>query len=706
VSVTVRWASILLAALLLLVCVIPAAAARPVIPPEREDEVQALLRPHRLGEELAPGWVLRSIAIELATIRVRVIGPGEALAELALDHPDYAPPGSRPLGSFALSLTATPHGSEPALAELVAALERNDDGHFWPVHGAIAPDGEPELRFSGSLPGWAKDGLLAFALMAAITGALAWQALRGAPRWLAWALLGVIVLGALLRLWLTQAATLEPWSYTRFMIVARMIYEGPTLALLHPEPVSMTSVVTSTVLACALAAPLTVFLMTRYLLASDRAALLCAGIVAVLPLHIRFSHGDVSSIPSLTIAALVFAMVGAAAREPRRGWLVAMLVLLPVPLVLTFLLRPLNILYAPLLLATTFIDRGVWTDARRVSPRRIIAIAAVLAALTIAFGIPHLMAEFGREVREGLSVTTLAQALGVLTSFEYNSLLNPSFTPPGLTVLALLGSVDLARRKRWRLLVCLAGWLLASLATHAYVVPKSPFMQARYHLHLVVPFVCLAACGIEAVLTRLRGHRRERLLVLGLLGYLLAAPVIHAGFIRDVAFNDQREWAWVHGLRSRIPAGCTIVEYGGRGQGARFGRVGAHVAAGMPGKRWNVVEIPEPAEGEPTLPGELRELLLHPPECAYWYEGMPCVGNRSPDSVIAPACEAVRGLAELEALEQLEFTSRPYDENLAQGLGDDERIVLRLSRLRPSTSSAPSNDPDHPMDADGRALHR
>jgi hypothetical protein len=674
--------SVVFAALLMLVCIRSAAASRPVIPPEREDEIEALLDPHRLGDELAPGWTLHSLSIDIATIHIWVAGPDQQFGEVTLDHPDYAPPGSRPVQSFALEVVEQPSGSEPAIAALSEALERNDDGEFWAVHATVAEDGEPEIRFSaGNLRGWLKDGLALFVLMGLVAVALTVQALRGAPRWIGWGLLAVVVLGVLLRLGLTPEATLEPWSYGRFMIVARLVYEGPMLTLVHPGPVFMTPLITTTVLGFALVAPISVFLLARYLLADDRAALICAGLVAVLPLHIRFSHGDVASIPSLTIAALVFAMGQAAAREPRVRWLLVMLPALAAPMIVAFMLRPLNILYAPLLLATLVIDQGVWIDKPRVDRWRIAVIATVVAALTIGIGVPHLMDGFGGQVREGLSWRTITSAIEVLFSFEYNSLLNPRFTPPGLTLLAMFGVVDLIQRRRWRLVVFLAGWLLASLGTHAYVVPPSPFMQARYHLHLVVPFVCLAACGIEAVLVRLRGHRRERLLTLGLFGYLLASPLIHVGFIRDIAFNDQREWIWVHGLRETVPAECTIVEYGGRASGARFARVGAYVIAGMPSKRWTVIEIPEPAEGEPELSDEVRELLLDPPECSYWYEGMPCFGNRPDNTSIAPACDAVPGFVTLEEVARLEFESRPYDENLARGLGEDEPIVLRLFRM-------------------------
>ena len=683
----------LLFALLMMVWAGPAAAARPVIPPEREADIEALFAPHRLGDELAPGWKLHSFSIELATIRVWVAGPYRRFAELTLDHPDYGPPESRPIKSFALTIVSEPSGSEPAITALVSALERNDDGQFWALHASVAEDGEPNSRFSAGVPGWMKDGLLAFTLMAGVALALLIQALRAAPRWIAWALLGVVVLGILLRLGLTREATLEPWSYARFMIIARVVYEGPVFALVHPGPASMTSVITTTVLGFSLLAPISVFLLARYLLADDRAALVAALIVAVLPMHIRFSHGDVASIPSLTISALVFAMVQAAAREPKSRWMVAMLVPLSAPMILTFLLRPLNILYAPLLVATLFIDQGVWVDKPKVAWWRIALIALVLAALTIGIGIPALFEDFGGQVREGLSLRTIQSAIEVLFSFDYNTLINPSFTPPGLSALAIFGVVDLIRRKRWRLVVFLAGWLLASLGTHAYVVPMSPFMQARYHLHLVVPFVCLAACGVEALLARLRGHRHARAIRVAVFAYLLASPLIHLGFIRDVDFNDQREWAWVHGLREQIPADCTIVEFGGRASGARFARVGAYVEAGMPSKRWKVIEIPEPAPGEPELSDEVRALLLDPPECSYWYEGMTCFGNRPPQTGIAPVCDAIPGFVELEEVERLEFESRPYDENLAMGLGEREPIVLRLTRMHRRSSGSASASP-------------
>ena len=650
----------------LVVLVRPAIAdARPVIPPEREDEVQALLRPHRLGHDVVTGWRLESIAIELATIRVRIVGPAGDVAEVTLDHHDYAPPGSRRSESFGVAVVARPVGSEAAVEAVVEAVERNDDGRFWPVHGAVAIDGEPEARFAVGWRGWITDGLLTFAVLLGIAALLLVRALREAPRWTAIGLLTVVVVGAILRLAIAEETTLEPWSYTRFMIVAKLVYEGPSMALLHPEPLFMTDVITTTVLACAIVVPIPVFLLARGLLGSDRAALVCAGLVAVLPLHIRFSHSDVSSIPSLTISALMFAMALAAAREPSRRVAIAMLVLLPVPMVLVFLLRPPNILYASLLLVLVFA-----VDRSPVAKSRLLALVLVVLAVTLGFGVPHLLEHYGREVREGLSVDTLGSALEVIFSFEYDSLLNPRFTPPGVTLLAIVGAVDLGRRRRWRLLACLAGWLLASLVVHAYVVPKSSLMQARYHLHLVIPFVCLAACGIEAAFDRIRDPRRARMIAGALTAYIVASPAIHLAFIRDVELNDQREWTFVHDLRAEIPAGCTIVEYAGEGAGSRFARVGAHVVESMPRNVWTIAEA-----------SELDALLGDRDRCLYWYEGLPCFGQRPPGTTIAPACAQVHEDAALEEVRRLELVSRPYDENLARGLDDDEHVTLRLFRI-------------------------
>jgi hypothetical protein len=294
-------------------------------------------------------------------------------------------------------------------------------------------------------------------------------------------------------------------------------------------------------------------------------------------------------------------------------------------------------------------------------------------------------------VREGLSVTTLVSAAGVLFSPRMNALLNPEFTPPGLTVLAVLGSIDLWRRGKRRLFSFLVLWLLGGLVAHAYVIPRSEYMQARYHLHLIVPFLMLAACGFELVLRWLAANRERKSWLAGprypaaialLIAYVCASPLLHKHSIRNTEFNDAREWLFVHSLRDEIPPQCDVIEYVGEGADSRLARVGAYVEKGVPRSRWRVHQIPASAPGEPELPEEVRALLHDPPECLYWYEGLPCFGYKQVEEHKAAACDAIVGFVALEEVAGTSFESEIYDENLAVGFGDLEHVELELRLFR------------------------
>jgi hypothetical protein len=309
--------------------------------------------------------------------------------------------------------------------------------------------------------------------------------------------------------------------------------------------------------------------------------------------------------------------------------------------------------------------------------------------VTFGIAVPNLLSGFGSQVSEGLSLRTLSSAAMVLFSPSHNALLNPVFTPPGLTVLAVIGGVDLWRRKRHLLVLYLVLWLLGFLVAHGYIVPISPYMQARYHLHLVVPYMLLVACGVDASWRWLVANRDRRawlagpryaLVCGGALAYVLASPLIHVHGIRHVAFNDAQEWRFVHSLREQIPSGCTILEYTGEGVDPRFVRVGTWIENGVQRERWGVVEFRVAKPGEPELPDNVRALLEDPPECLYWYEGLPCFGNKPIEEREAPACTAIEGFVELEEIAMTSFASELYDENLAGGLGDIEHIELRLYR--------------------------
>jgi hypothetical protein len=693
-------------ALVLLTLLLPrfAAASRPVIIPGREDEILSLLEPHNLGDELSPGWTLHSFSIEIATIELWIAGPEQAYAKVTLDHPKHAPPRAQETAGFALKIVDRPPGSEAAIDELVATLERNDDGSFWGrkvAHTDRQPFGlwseirDPEAR---EVWRWASDGIV---LLGALTFALVLlvvHKLRGAEPWMKWTLLAIVLTGAALRLGLTPEAPLAPWSYTRFLISARLIYEGPLLGELHPEPVWMTDTILHSTLALSLLAPLSVYVHARYLLSDHRAALIVAGVLAFLPLHLRFSHSDAAFIPSITVSSFVFTLIHVAMREPNKwlGWLAVAVI--GFPLALVYQVRPLNIMYFPLLIGTMFVNCGVYEDKPRVDRWRTGIVCVILTAVTFLGGVPWLLASYADKVGEGLQLHTLVLAAQVMFHPTMNALLNPVFTPPGLTLLALLGVVDLRRRGKGPLVWFLVLWLLGFLVAHAYFIPQSPYMQARYHLHLIVPFMLLAACGAEAALRWLASQRerhawlagrRYQAAIAALVAYVVASPLIHLHAVRYVEFNEVQEWRFVHSLRDEIPPECSVIEYVGFGASPRLPRVGSYTEGGALKTSWRVLSIPLDSheanltQHEVELPEDVRAALEDPPECLYWYEGLLCYGFKPPGLDKAPGCALIESFVDLEEVAATSFASVPYDEILAGGLEDADRVELRLYRARP-----------------------
>lgn len=265
---------------------------------------------------------------------------------------------------------------------------------------------------------------------------------------------------------------------------------------------------------------------------------------------------------------------------------------------------------------------------------------------------------------------------------RFNALLNPSITPPGLLVLALLGAWDLARRRRLRLLGYLLVWMLGFLVVSAYVVPREPLMQARYHLHLVTPFLLLSAVGVDAGWRSLAklGVTRARLLAGMAAAYLAASPLVHVRCIRDDDFNEMREWLFVHELRDQIEPGCVVLEHTGMGTDSRMERVGAYIEAGVPRQRFTHISLAADDEGQ-QLSEQALAALTDPPECLYLLQALPCFSAKRDEQPIAPVCHDAIGWLVHEEVTRVGFESRVYDENLGAHLGEVRWIELTLFRL-------------------------
>jgi hypothetical protein len=218
----------------------------------------------------------------------------------------------------------------------------------------------------------------------------------------------------------------------------------------------------------------------------------------------------------------------------------------------------------------------------------------------------------------------------------------------------------------------------------AYVVPREPLMQARYHLHLVTPFLLLSAVGVDAGLRRLAtlDVTRRRVLVGIAASYLVASPLVHLRFIRDVDFNEMREWLFVHELRDRIEPGFVVLEHTGMGTDSRMERVGAYIEAGVPRQRFTHLSLASDEQGQ-QLSDEALAALTDPPECLYLLQALPCVSAKRDEQSIAPVCPDAIGWLSHEEVTRVSFESRVYDENLGAHLGEVEWIELTLFRLWP-----------------------
>ncbi len=553
-------------------------------------------------------------------------------------------------------------------------------------------------------PSLITDGLFLGLIAATYLALLLVRVLRRSPPQTGLILLGVVLLGAALRLMISREAILTAWTYTRVVPLAKAISGGvvfDSLRELVGHPIYLTDLIFNTNFVLAALTPLPLFLHANFLMKDVRVALAAAAMLAVLPIHITFARSDVYFVQSLFFSSLAFATLYSALSDESKAWRIGSLLFLGPLLFTVFLARPLNLIFHPLLLATIFVTVG-----RQVPMERRWIAAVVVTIPAILDFLLNLRVGYSSQVSEGLGLRTLTQAWDVLFSVRHNTLINPGVTPPLLPLLMALGLATLWRTGKRAIALYLFGWLAAFFVTHAYIVPLRTTMMARYHLHLVTPVLLMAAAATPLIL------RLPRFPQIAIAGYLLACPLLHLGFERGVDFSIQKEFEFLTSLRKQIPDGCTVIEYTGPSgctRAPRAQRVAAY--AGTPASaQWHSVSM----VGPPRMDGPRHSLPKHATDiegldralgdesCVMFYEGNLCRSFGESWSNLAPACRAMHERYRLVPVAEGHYTEHTYDPADASGACGDfdpssyrihsDEATLRLYTVAGRQRSAQSED--------------
>lgn len=660
----------------------------PVLRPGREREVLALLRPFAPGGPVAEGWSIGDVAIRRDRIEVALRRAGAPPARMLLLH--RATWGATTVtANFALRFEPVDLPPPAVQRALVGAVNANDRASIWSVAGGsrttLAPSSPTARR--------ALDGAVLSLALAAFLAAAVRRHTREGPRGIGLAVALVSALGLALRLALSREAPMNAWPYSRVVPLVGAIYDGPALAWLTRATgarVSLVDLVFGVDLALAALTPAALFAHGRAVLRDWRAALAASLLLATLPSHIRFSRSDVEFLQSLLVSSLTFAALYGALGDADRRWRLACTLALPALCLGTYLTRPENLVFFPLDLAAL----ALAASGASVPRRRLAAVGALVAAPAALAAWTHLLARYRAELAEGLSARTLRTAAETLVSTRYNTLINPSVTPPWVTALAALGLVALWRAGERRRALFLASWLAVFFVVHSYVRPHEVAMQARYHLHLVTPLLLLA--GAAASWLAARAPRA----LWALAALALATPWLYRGFITDTAFYEMREFAFLRRAARAVPEGCAVLEFRGVPDptrpehhfDSRWQRMASRVALGSAGLAWTVVTADAVPPGTSTrgaaerLSPEALALREHPPACVMVYLGLSCVAQRPEGTREAPVCQSLRTFGPLTPVAEETITGRVYDSmNVGHPAAHRARVWGTLHLLPPGT---------------------
>lgn len=516
---------------------------------------------------------------------------------------------------------------------------------------------------------------------------------------------GLALTSVLLRLFLAPWAPMDAWSWTRTTDVGLLLLGAASLW--GEEGVWFGTAQAGALLVVSSLTPVAVFCHASRLFRDARVAMAAAAFMALSPHHIRFSAAATQFTPSLFMSSLAFYWIYLTTDSVRPIERVARLSVLPSLLWLTFTMRPLNVFFAPLMVAALVIAARLDAKAWRV------AIACVVGGTAAALVLPRWREYVGSA--PGTPTDLLWGAEQLVFRADWNPLTFWRLTPPAWLPLILAGalimwkspwptlSLRVARARGAWLIV----WLVGFVALHGVVVVSEPMNNARYQLHSLPAMAMLAAAGAVG----LWWHPRGRPWALAAAVPVVLAPWLHADSIRDVGYDVMRERAFLESLRDDpngpLPPDCQIIELMRSQSGeltSRFDNITMRVGATQSLPYWRrVVLQPEhsatSAGGEPTWTtvmtpgGEIRSapLVLVPDAaarlgalkgCVAFYEGPECTVGPG-DRRRHPACAEVLATADWQLAAEQRFAARIYDQGLSDHLHrNGEEIALRLWRRR------------------------
>jgi hypothetical protein len=655
-------------------------AGRYVLRAGREKDILALFAPYTLGSKVAGTWNLWSISIEPRRIDLALREINGHEEHFSLVHPEDATDKSEQTKSFAFVRSSSKDASlQQAASLLFSAANEHDIGGFWEapkLEGKIAPDESPleiaDHRFRSpvaSAVGIVSDGITTILLLWILGVLLAVRLLRESPKWIRIALPTTVLLGIAVRLLLSPPAFLGAWPWSRLWSNIRTVFDGPVFhawVMRSGQTYFLTDVMMWTNFAYAAAMPLILFSHATYLLRDPRAGMAAAFILAFLPQHIRFSRCEDAFVPSLVLTSLAFALIHAWLRDPSKIVRILALVVMPLVLYLGYLLRPLNILFV-IVYCVAMVLLHPETAPKE---RRVVGLAVVIGVWMAA--LPTFISTNESTLEKVLvDLRWLGHVIDVMVTPRLLVLTDLNVTPLVLVVLAGAGAYFAWRAGEKRLVLFLGGWLLMFVVAHAVVV--NPPMQPRYHMHLVVPFLLLAAKSAP----HLWQNARVGLLVAG--AVVIASPWLHRHWIRDLHYAEMQEYAFVREAREIIPAGCTVIEYVGTEKRAidlRFARISD--VQSPAGREFRYRVVPAFASGTVgDAAKSLDDVLKAPPACLYLYQGLECSKEND-----APECAALRRRFSADSVKQAEVSADFYDKKVAEGVpATTSRLWLELLRV-------------------------